>query len=176
MIRTRSSNIIFLCVRSCVRRPSFCPSPFLLPNHWSEFNHATWPSFMVGKCESNIILPFIRRPSVQHPSICLSYYLVPYNWWGSARATLFYRASGVYLSGIRPSVSHAILSQTTGRNLTKLATGLPSTVHVRVCESESVCPSVSHAISNIRNERGNLQWHAIDCTFFFFFFLQSCAD
>ena len=50
----------------------------------------------------------------------------------------------IFPSSVRPSVCHAISSQTTGRNLTELATQLP--FMVRMSESESVILSVRPSI------------------------------
>ena len=71
-----------------------------------------------------LILPLAGlnpRPGDQKLAV-LTTWPPTFNHWkaGCVRAPLFYR-----LSGIPPSVHHAVFSQTTGWNLTKLATGLP---------------------------------------------------
>ena len=104
----------------CVRCLFICPSCYLLHNHWTEFNQ-TKLGQNVRVSESNFIFPCVR------PSNCPSHYLllnyqVIFNqtcyitllhylssWLGCARATLFYR-----LSGVRLSVRHAIISKLDG--------------------------------------------------------------
>ena len=100
MVRVCESNIIF----PCVRRPSICPSHYLLLNHLAEFktnllHHFT---FMVRVCESNIIFPCVQ-PSVR-PSICLSHYLF-LNHWAEFNQT----CKGVrkqHFFSVRPSTVH----------------------------------------------------------------------
>ena len=123
---------------------------------------------MVRVCDSNIIFP-----SVPRQSICLSRYLL-LNHWEEFNQTCYMACThgkgvreqnyfSVRPSGVRPSVRHAISSQISGRNLTKLTTWL--SFMVRLCVRPSVRPSVRHAISNINTECWDLRWRAIDCAF-----------
>ena len=70
------------------------------------------------------------------------------SWLGCARATLFFRPSGYLLNHC------AEFNQT-------FYVWPP--LMIRVWESKSI----RHAISNISKERGDLQWHAIDCALYF---------
>ena len=132
MVRVCESNIF-----PCVRRPSICPSRYLLLSHRAEFNQTCYITSPHGKgvreqhnflCVRSSVRASVVRPSVCHP-ILLHLLMVRV-----ARAT-FFRASVV-----RPSVRHAISSYTTGWNFTKFAAPLP--LMVRVCESSITFPCV----------------------------------
>ena len=55
------------CVRDnlfpCVRRPSICPSCYLLLNHWAEFNQTCYITHSKGVREQHYF-PFVRLASV----------------------------------------------------------------------------------------------------------------
>ena len=77
-------------MRPSVRRPSICPSRYLLLNQWAEFNqtcYITPPThtspLMVRVCESNIIFPCVRRLS-----ICPSRYFLVNRWRNSAKLAI----------------------------------------------------------------------------------------
>ena len=67
MVRVYESNIIF----PCVRRPTICPSHYLLLNHWAELNQTCFITSSHGK-DVREQHYFSVRPSVHPASVHLS--------------------------------------------------------------------------------------------------------
>ena len=92
MVRVCKSNIIFLCIRTCIRRLSICLSSYLL-NHCAEFNQLiSLLRLMVRVCESNIIFRASILLCIPRPSICLSCYLL-LNHWAKFNQTCYITSS-----------------------------------------------------------------------------------
>ena len=51
----------YFSVYMCVRRPSICPSCYLLQNHWAEFNHTCYMTSPHGKGVQEQVRPSISR-------------------------------------------------------------------------------------------------------------------
>ena len=65
-------QVIFLCVRPCVRRPSICLSHYLLLHHWAEFNQTcyfTSPHGMVVRHQPYFSVHLPARASVARPCV-----------------------------------------------------------------------------------------------------------
>ena len=122
MVRVCGSHIIF----PCLRRPSICPSRYLLLNNWEEFNQTSYITSPHGK-DVREQHYFSVRPSSVHLSVTL---FPPKKWLGKSpgSATITNRSPSQTPRGRGNRQIQSSTNRTNVRKALTLALSSPSEV------------------------------------------------